>query len=283
MEGTRISPHAGLSGLIDYYIYVEIDFCAYEDGRRYCNYLPNQKQVMMIDLGDVASLKKNEERDFSQRNAMVIPGPHLKSFSIKFNPGYHRTICVCFKPSGLYRLLGIPMSKLINEDYSGEELMGPVANELCERLNNIADQGLLVRTLNEYFLSFMPGVKPVKPIDLLIAELEEGRHGHLGISDIAAMVGLSNRQLERTFKERTGLSPKLFFRLMRFSMACRLKEHYPNKTWTEIAYQASYFDQMHFIRDFKAFTDTTPMSLLKELESTLKFQKNFEVSALAHF
>lgn len=276
MECAKIRPHAGLSGLIDYYIYMEIDFSAVEDGMRYCNYLPNQKQVMMIDLGDVASLKKNKETSFVKREAIVIPGPHLKNFFIKFNPGYHRTICVCFKPSGLFRLLGIPMHNMLNEDYSGTELMGPVANELCERLNNIGSESALLQTLNEYFLSFIPKVKSVKPVDLLIAELEAGRYGHIDISDMAAMVSLSNRQLERTFKERTGLSPKLFFRLMRFSRACRFKEYFPRKKWTEIAYHAGYFDQMHFIRDFKAFTDTTPMNLLKELQTTVPFQKNFD-------
>jgi transcriptional regulator GlxA family with amidase domain len=76
---------------------------------------------------------------------------------------------------------------------------------------------------------------------------------------------LSIRQFERQFKQRIGLSPKFYSRLIRFSNAWILKENNPNLTWTTIAHQSGYYDQMHLIKDFKEFAAVNP----KQIEQAL--------------
>jgi AraC-like DNA-binding protein len=55
-----------------------------------------------------------------------------------------------------------------------------------------------------------------------------------------------------------GMSPKLYCRVSRLDYALRLKECDPGSTWTDITYQAGYFDQMHLIKDFKLLTGSSP-------------------------
>ena len=62
------------------------------------------------------------------------------------------------------------------------------------------------------------------------------------------------------------MPPKLFARIIRFSKAYRLRENFPNMNWTSIAHECGYFDQMHFIRDFKEFAGVSPRIIEKELE-----------------
>ncbi|TXJ23716.1 MAG: AraC family transcriptional regulator [Chitinophagaceae bacterium] len=68
---------------------------------------------------------------------------------------------------------------------------------------------------------------------------------------------LSTRQFERNFKEFAGFSPKLYSRIIRFQSAI---EQYgqTGKSLTEIAYDCGYYDQSHFIHDFKEFSGLHP-------------------------
>ncbi len=66
------------------------------------------------------------------------------------------------------------------------------------------------------------------------------------------------RQFERKFKQFSGFSPKLFSRIIRFQSAIK---KYDDKKMplTEIAYECGYYDQSHFIHDFKEFSGYSPM------------------------
>lgn len=62
--------------------------------------------------------------------------------------------------------------------------------------------------------------------------------------------------------------------MVRFSFAYKYKEKYPNMNWISIAHQCGYFDQMHLIRDFKAFAGFTPGMLKeKDIKTSVCFQK----------
>jgi transcriptional regulator GlxA family with amidase domain len=93
-------------------------------------------------------------------------------------------------------------------------------------------------------------------------------NGNVPIEKVASLACLSLRQFERVSRERLGVSPKFFARLSRFSNAYRLRERQPQMSWTSIAHESGYFDQMHFIRDFKTFSGITPTLLEKTLSNT---------------
>jgi len=81
------------------------------------------------------------------------------------------------------------------------------------------------------------------------------------INDIASRHGITPRYLHKLIYEHTGLSPKSFIKISRFQLSLRLiaKNERP---FTSIAYDCGYFDQSHFIRDFKSFTGITPSAYL---------------------
>jgi AraC-like DNA-binding protein len=81
------------------------------------------------------------------------------------------------------------------------------------------------------------------------------------ISDIASRHNITPRYLHKLVYQHTGLSPKLFYKINRFRLSLGLvsKKEQP---FTSIAYDCGYFDQSHFIRDFKSFTGVTPSAYL---------------------
>ena len=88
----------------------------------------------------------------------------------------------------------------------------------------------------------------------------------MNISGLVDKACMSNRQFERAFKDRMGVSPKFYSRLVRFGKAWLLKEKQTSITWSEVAHHCQYFDQMHLIRDFKAFTNVNPRMISDAFE-----------------
>jgi AraC-like DNA-binding protein len=81
-----------------------------------------------------------------------------------------------------------------------------------------------------------------------------------GVAGVAKALGKSERQLERRFLARVGVSPKRFAILRRFERAVALAKTSPSLT--AAAHDAGYFDQSHFVRDFRRFTGHSPRSIL---------------------
>jgi AraC-like DNA-binding protein len=77
------------------------------------------------------------------------------------------------------------------------------------------------------------------------------------IENVASRYGITSRYLQKLFFQYTGLSPKLYSQINRFQNSLRLVTQ-KNISLTSIAHNCGYFDQSHFIREFKSFTGFTP-------------------------
>ena len=83
------------------------------------------------------------------------------------------------------------------------------------------------------------------------------------IENVASRYGITSRYLQKLFLQHTGLTPKLYSKINRFQNSLRLITQ-KNTSLTSIAYDCGYFDQSHFIREFKSFTGLTPSGYLYE-------------------
>ncbi len=84
--------------------------------------------------------------------------------------------------------------------------------------------------------------------------------GNVSLQQVQQELKLSERTLERKFKQAVGVSPKLFARITRFQQSLdNLRQNQYNKL-SDVAYGNDYADQSHFIRVFKEFTGFTPSS-----------------------
>jgi len=213
------------------------------------------------DCMEVEYLSGNKKQ---KQGSSIVVGPQTKRLTITM--GYHHLVIkVGFQPGGLYRLLGIPMQELLRtEAFDASELLGNEIKDVNEQLREAASFAGMILIVEGYLLKKIRKVKQQLPIDFVLPLLiREG--GLINIDYLATTACLSNRQFERVFKDRIGLSPKFFSRLVRFANAWVLKESSPTLTWLKIAHQCGYYDQMHLIRDFKEFTGTNP----SEIEAAL--------------
>lgn len=207
---------------------------------------------------------------------VLIVGPQLKRVDIQMGH-YHLMIHVGFKPGGLHQLIEIPMYELIDQTYSASDILGRKADAVLEQLRNTADSRQLVTVVEKFLLQKLSRNKMAEPFDSAISVLFS-QNGNIPIEELAATACLSLKQFERKCKERMGLPPKLFARLIRFSSAYRLREAKPLMNWTSICYECGYFDQMHLIRDFKEFAGVTPKIISHDLDKTpYRLQANIQL------
>lgn len=196
----------------------------------------------------------------------IIVGPQVErvNLSLGFD---HVVIRVGFHVGGLHRLLRLPMHELVDYSCNSEDFWGREIRETTDRLREAADFNEMKNIVENMLLRCLGKTKPIDPVDEALNVLLKAG-GNLPIEYLAKESFLSLKQFERKCKERVGLSPKIFARIIRFSKAYRMREANSSISWTAIAHAAGYFDQMHMIRDFKVFTGVSPTVVDKELSQT---------------
>jgi AraC-like DNA-binding protein len=109
------------------------------------------------------------------------------------------------------------------------------------------------------------------------AKLLHHTKGEYRIAELADYCQISVRQLERGFQRVIGTSPKAFARTLRFEQAQRRLMFDPDADLTKLAYECGYFDQAHFIKDFKAFTGKTPSEHAEQMRKLQEILQSKDV------
>lgn len=241
-----------------------------------CPFPPIPQHCIYFYIHDPVSIQKAGEQEFVCKPSSIAVGPQLTRVNIRINKN-HLMLCVTFHPAGLHRLLNIPMYSLLDTDVDTSFLFKQETCEIHERLKEAGSYEAMKNIAEYFLLKKAAGLRSALPFDKAMQFLVQ-HDGNISIDRIASLSCLSIRQFERKCKERIGIPPKLFARLIRFSKAYRLKEQQPHLHWTSLAYECGYFDQMHLIRDFKEFAGVTPSFIEKELSATkLRLQANLKL------
>ncbi|MEO5984506.1 MAG: helix-turn-helix domain-containing protein [Ferruginibacter sp.] len=219
-------------------------------------YPPTPHQSLMFYGNHPIKMQKEGCDHFDVQPSMVVVGAMYTRVNLIVRKRL-KCVRVDFHPGGLYRLLGIPMALLFDGGFDALDILGTQMNTINSQLLDATDNDTGKDIVEKFLLKKCNHLKTLLPFDIAMRELI-CRDGNVPIEKIASLACLSLRQFERKCAERIGMPPKSFARIARFSKAYRVKEARPHLTWTAIAYEAGYFDQMHFIRDFKEFAGVTP-------------------------
>jgi AraC-like DNA-binding protein len=165
---------------------------------------------------------------------------------------------VVFYPGALYRLCGIAASELTNQYLDGELFFSTALREVNEKLYHAAGYEKMLGIVSDFVRGLAKKQKRSRlPIDdacMLLLNNDK----KFTLPQLASQACLSSRQLERKFKELTGVNPKLYERIIRFDRAFRLKNSNPQMDWLRIAVECNYHDYQHLAREYKDFTGLGP-------------------------
>jgi AraC-like DNA-binding protein len=185
--------------------------------------------------------------------------------------GTLESFVILFQPTGVHSLFALPMHELTDQNFEAHSVLGPQVSRLEQRLGECSTFEQRVQVADDFFLyralkvSGFDGIRAAAARILFCG-------GDSRISAAAGNAGLSIRQFERSFLQRVGMRPKLFARIARFEAALHSKARSAQKSWTDVAHEFGYHDQMHLVHDFEEFTGGTPTSVLKQFEILFRGQ-----------
>lgn len=216
--------------------------------------LPRGAATAIIDVGD------REHVDFFAADAHTrvavapafIAGAGDTSYVTRIEPG-QTVMTVHFRPAGASAFLGISLGELVNDCVDLGSVWGHHGHALRERLTTAPSVAGRITLLEDFLLARLRPDPPV--LAPVLAAVE--RRPDMRVSDAAALTGLSPRRLIATFRNEVGLKPKEYLRIRRLQAALRMLDT-NIAGGAGIAVELGYFDQAHFIREFRTFTSMTP-------------------------
>jgi len=178
--------------------------------------------------------------------------------------GRIESFSVFLQPAALSLLFGLPAIAVTNADQDAHGVLGRSVGTLREQLGNCGSFLERVLVAEEFFIARSSKTPRFDIVESVAHEIRR-QHGVGQIDAVARSAGLSSRTLHRRFKQSIGLSPKIYARIVRFESALQTKATSPKLTWTDIAHQYGYHDQMHMVHDFHSLSSDTPSGLLRHL------------------
>lgn len=173
------------------------------------------------------------------------------------------------KPESLMPLFGIPPALLLNSVVDAEAVFGLSAAQLYGEMAGQFDTSHLVAIAERHLLVRARQARNQRNYVAEACRLIRDSGAHMTVEQLSDAIYISKRQLERSFKEAFGASPKTYQRIIRFRNAYRYARNRQQEKihWADVSYESGYADQAHFIRDFKAFTGHAPTALLSDRQS----------------
>ncbi|HKV42208.1 MAG TPA: helix-turn-helix domain-containing protein [Blastocatellia bacterium] len=165
---------------------------------------------------------------------------------------------VSFKPGGAFPFFNLPVGELYNQQVSLDDLWGSAANDLRDQLLEVQTPEARFLILERTLIA--RAIRPLAPNQAVAFALRqfENLSPMRTIGGVTGELGLSPRRFIQVFNDAVGLTPKLFCRIRRFQGVLRSISTGKSIDWPALAVDCGYFDQAHFIHDFKAFSGLSP-------------------------
>ncbi len=251
-------PVPPLSDFIEHFFYYE----GFQADHQMEKFLPDGSMDLLIDLTDTPKkLFHNEEGvSYTTYSKSWLSG--MKTDYILIDASVSTMIGVHFKPGGAYPFFNLPVAELNNTTIETDILWNIDIHYIRDEILNTEQIDDKFKVLERYFLSRGNGkLEPNVFIQYAVDQLQRFPEVWT-IERLSARTGFSQKHLIQLFKKYIGLSPKQFARVARFQKVITELEQHQSVEWTAIAYDCGYFDQAHFIKEFKAFSGINPTSYL---------------------
>jgi AraC-like DNA-binding protein len=230
-------------------------------------HLPVAEVVLIIGFG--------EPLRFTSGDGLLVQAPRRSfigalsdTYVVSEWQGTSAGIQAGLTPPGARMLLGRPMSELAGDVIELEELLGPAANLLAERLYEAPGWDERFSILDDVLAHLFARATEPRPGVRYAWERLMRSGGAEPIAALAEGAGWSRRRFTEHFHEEIGLPPKNLARVLRFNRALDLLGRpatgpLPPPRWSEVAAASGYYDQAHLVRDFRQFTGFTPTEFLR--------------------
>jgi AraC-like DNA-binding protein len=256
METISFIPHSLLQPYIQAYAYTHlentcgglINIDLYPIGYPILSFVLKERHVVSVkDTNKEYHLRFNFTGQLDRYLSFQTRSPSLSA------------IYIIFKPFGAYKLFGVPQRYFVNESVSMVDFLPNAISVTAQMEEHTHNPTKIVSLLEKWLLQqlLLQHKTNTDRVDYICGQIES-RSGNLSIKELCKTTGISKTSLEDHFREKVGLGPKMYSRVVRFNNVNQFIQKNIGTNWQELIYQFNYFDQAHFIKEFKGFFGYTP-------------------------
>lgn len=261
MEFRLFEPMSPLQGYIEKIWVFESDRPLPNDDMKLI--VPNGRLLLLIPFRNGLIGEKGKKRYLAKQNKMALAGisdnPAVVDSEMQAPAG---TIGVEINPIGAYRFFHLKLGCIENELNDLTDLLGKSAGIAEQKMAAARSIEQKVLILQHFLHSLLVQEEKDALFEYCIRQIEAAGGG-IKIGELEDDTGYSSRWLNMRFRERLGMSPKNFSSIIRF------QQYYQalvaNKTGfiTRKTFYDHYYDESHFIKEFKKFTGYPPSTLIQ--------------------
>jgi AraC-like DNA-binding protein len=178
----------------------------------------------------------------------------------------HGNIGIEFSPAGMYRIFQLRHCELKNKLFLLEEIMGKSARVIQEIIADTEMIDKKVQLIQGYLVRLLSNSRPDTILDYCIGQIA-GSNGLVTVTELERKTGYSSRWLYEKFIEKVGLGPKNLSSIVRFN---QIYEQWAKNPGADVFKEGKmediydyFYDQAHFIKDFKRFTGFPPLKFAR--------------------
>lgn len=190
---------------------------------------------------------------------LIEPAKKIKLFGIRFHP------------FGLYPLIKQPLHELTETIENVETILNRAGIEIEERINEAGSTQARISIFEKMFEKTALNKRIEMDFISSATKLILESSGRIAVEKVVSEFETNFKQLERLFKNQIGLTPKRFCRTIRLQKIVQGLKESKVESWADVAVSFGYFDQAHFIKDFREFTGTTPNYFTKQSNELTDF------------
>jgi AraC-like DNA-binding protein len=219
--------------------------------------IPDGFLKLFIYLSDDSPVYKDVQGNIKEWGDGFSGHPVDEDFYVQADKPIDVIVC-SFRPQGIQHFYNTPTPYFNNTLLPVDVFLGRQASLLKEQLLEAYSDAEKIMVMNRYFLKLLNSTSTPASAITYAQDIIHASNGLVNIEKLATSINTTRRSLERNFLKQVGMTPKYFSRVLRINYAFRQKQTDPICNWQDIIYNCGYFDQSHFIKEFKHFTGTTP-------------------------
>jgi AraC-like DNA-binding protein len=224
--------------------------------------LPNGSMALVINLReDRFRIYDGENHNrFEAFSGSIVCGTRSEPVVID-SPEDASLMGVHFKTGGGFPFFKFPASELCNTQVALDTLLGARSGWLREQLMEATTPESRFAIVERWLSAQAPGrLVRHQAVKYALGQFSGSRARTVG--EVTEEIGMSARRFIQVFAEEVGLTPKLFCRVQRFQNVIQSIDRQRGVDWAATASAYGYFDQAHFIHDFKALAGLNPTDYL---------------------
>jgi AraC-like DNA-binding protein len=218
--------------------------------------VPDGCMEMIFNLGDLFHQFLRDGKYITQPRSFVF-GQITSALEIAPS-GRTGIIAARFHPQGFNIFSPVEIRSMDNRAVSLEELYGNRGKLLEQQVLSAGTTENRIEIIESFLTNLLSSPEAIDVLAKTSVELLLNTNGQVPIDKLAQQVHTSRRQLERRFSAAIGLSPKQLSKIIRLQATLKMMSEKKFSSLTELAHENGYFDQAHFVKDFKEFTGLSP-------------------------